>query len=361
MLSAFPQDELPNLSANGLKFTSLFNTSQRDSVSCYRIPALATAPNGDLLAAIDERIPSCGDLRSNPNINIVLRRSMDNGISWTEQVTIVDYPYGQSASDPSFIVDNLSGEIFLFFNYMDVNKEKDVYYLKLIRSRDGGKKWSTPEDITAQITKPEWNHYFKFITSGNGTQTRSGKLLHTLVSLEEGVFVFGSDNHGESWYLIDKPLFPADESRIIELADGSWMVNSRVNGKGYRLIHTSPDEGKTWNAIVDTTLADPGCNAGLIRYSSIADGDDRNRLIFSNLNSGNQRRNLTVKISYDEGKSWSEGKTIYSGSSAYSAICVLPGGEIGLFFEKDEYTDNVFLNFTISWLTEGKDKGIKKM
>lgn len=355
VLNAYPQGAILQQSSNGLIFTSLFNTSQRESVSCYRIPSLATAPNGDLLAAIDERVPSCGDLRSNPDINIVIRRSMDNGVSWTESETIVDFPPGQSASDPSFIVDRFTGEIFLFFNYMDLNSEKNVYYLKLIRSHDQGKTWSAPEDITFEITKAEWHHYFKFITSGNGTQTRSGKLLHTLVSLEKGVFVFGSDNHGESWYLIDKPLFPADESRIVELADGSWMVNSRVNGKGCRVIHTTPDEGKTWFTVADTTLTDPGCNAGLIRYSSIADGDDRNRLIFSNLDTNNQRRNLTVRISYDEGKSWSEGKTIYAGSSAYSVLSVLQDGKIGLFFEKDEYTDNVFTRFSLEWLTDGQD------
>lgn len=69
-----------------------------------------------------------------------------------------------------------------------------------------------------------------------------------------------------------------------------------------------------------------------------------------------KRVNMTVKISYDEGKTWSEGKTIYTGSSAYSSLCVLENGNIGLFFEKDNYNDNVFFSFSIEWLTNGKDK-----
>ena len=62
--------------AKGLKeYQDLFNKSMNDSVSCYRIPAIVTAPNGDLVAAIDERVPSCGDLKWSNDINIVIRRS----------------------------------------------------------------------------------------------------------------------------------------------------------------------------------------------------------------------------------------------------------------------------------------------
>jgi sialidase-1 len=129
---------------------------------------------------------------------------------------------------------------------MDLVNEKDIYYLRVITSSDNGKSWSCPRDITTEITPPEWHNDFKFITSGRGIQTRSGNLLHTLVNLEKGLFLFGSDNHGESWYWMDAPVHPADESKIAELADGTWMINSRVNGAGVRFVHTSADEGKTW-------------------------------------------------------------------------------------------------------------------
>jgi len=328
----------------------------RDSVSCYRIPAIAKAPNGDLIAAIDERVQSCGDLRSNKDINIVVRRSSDNGNSWSEIETVVDYPFGKSVSDPSMIVDRVTGEIFLFFNFMDLDLEKDVYYLKVIKSSDNGKSWNSPVDITSQITKPEWHSNFKFITSGGGIQTSSGKLLSTLVNLEKGLYLFGSNDHGEHWYLIDTPIIPGDESKIVELADGTWMINSRVNGKGIRFVHTSTDEGATWVSRPDSSLIDPGCNAGIIRYTSVKEGADKNRLIFSNAKMKDDRVNMTVRISYDEGKTWSAGKTIYKGSSAYSSLCVLENGDIGLFFEKDNYTENVFVSFSLDWLTDGTDK-----
>jgi sialidase-1 len=354
-LVVYSQNKKMHSAYEALNFKALFNTTMQSDVSCYRIPAIITAPNGDLIAAIDERVPSCGDLKLSKDINIVIRRSDDNGESWTEIETVVDYPLGKSASDPSMIVDNVTETIFLFYNFMDLDNEKDIYYLKVTKSIDNGKTWSSPVDITSQITKPEWHNDFKFITSGRGIQTNNGKLLHTLVDLKNGLHLFGSDDHGENWYLIDTPIIPGDESKIIELADNTWMINSRVNGKGYRFVHTSTDEGATWVSKPDFTLIDPSCNASIIRYTSIEEGADKNRILFSNAKTEDARSNMTIRISYDEGKSWTDGKTIYTGSSAYSSMSILSNGDIGLFFEKDNYQDNVFVRLTLEWLTDGND------
>lgn len=343
--------------AKGLDhYEDLFNASMNDSVSCYRIPAIVTAPNGDVLAAIDERIPSCNDLRGSDDINIVLRRSVDNGKTWSPIETVVDFPLGESASDPSMIVDEMTNEIFLFYNFMNLNTEKDIYYLHVVKSDDNGKTWTKPEDITDQIAKPEWHKDFKFITSGRGIQTRNGKLLHCMVNLNSGLHIFGSDDHGKSWFFINTPIMPADESKIVELEDGRWMVNARANDKkGIRYVHISSDEGKTWTTTPEPQLKDPGCNASIIRYTSIKDGYKKNRLLFANANSVEGRKNLTVRISYDEGKTWSEGKTVYEGSAAYSSLTILDNGVIGVFFEKDEYTENMFARFSLKWLTDNKD------
>jgi len=303
-------------------------------VACYRIPALETAPNGDLIAVCDQRAPSCADLKGNRDINIVMRTSPDDGETWSDMQTIVDYPEGQSASDPSMISDRVTGTVFLFFNYMDHDQDKDVYYLKVTKSLDNGKTWSIPNDITDQITKPDWQGDFKFITSGRGIQTGSGKLLHTLVNLQKGLHLFGSDDHGRSWYLLDVPITPGDESKIIELADGTWMVNSRVNGAGHRYVHLSADQGKTWITHAEAGLADPGCNASLLREGKV--------LFFSKPNNVDQRKNLTLRISTDGGRSWSAGKTVCAGNSAYSSMTFIPGRGIGLLYEKNDYREIVF-------------------
>lgn len=317
----------------------LFAATMKPGIACYRIPALVTAPNGDLIAAIDERMGTCGDLKYNRDINIVIRRSTDHGKTWSAIETVVDYPLGQSASDPSMIVDRVTGDIIMLFNYMDLDKEKDVYYFKIIQSSDNGKTWNIPKDITQAISKPEWKNDFKFITSGRGIQTKSGKLLHTLVHMQRGVYLFESNDHGNTWSLIDTPVKPADESKVIELSNGDWIINSRVNNHGYRVVHTSSDHGKHWTARTDSTLIDPGCNAGLIRHDIAA---NKTILLFSNVASSSSRQNLVLRYSTDDGTQWSSGIKIYPGSAAYSTLTILKSGEIGILYERNDYAEVVF-------------------
>lgn len=349
-LNAFCSISSYTIDSDTVKVTSLFSPPSNQNVGCYRIPVIATAPNGDLIAAIDQRVPSCGDLKWNQDINIVIRRSTDMGKTWSNLETIVDYPFGESASDPSIIVDAMKNTIFLFFNYMNHKSEPNIYYFRVIKSFDNGKTWSTPQDITSQISKPEWTNNFKFITSGNGIQTHSGTLLHTIVNLENGLYVFGSSDHGLTWFLIDTKIFPGDESKIVELPDGKWMINSRVNGLGYRYIHISDNDGKIWTSKVDSSLIDPGCNGSILSYSYFYKGENKNMLVFANPKSSTDRKNLTIRVSKDDGQTWSDGKTIYAGSSAYSSICILKNGEIGLLFEIDDYSDNVFASFSMEYI-----------
>jgi sialidase-1 len=324
--------------------------SGEDGATCYRIPALVTATDGDLILAVDQRVPSCNDLRGNDNINIAVRRSTDNGSTWSPIEIIIDPPTGKSASDPSMIVDLITNEIFLFYNYMDLEEEKNVYYHHVIRSDDNGASWSDPEDITKQISKPGWHHDFKFITSGRGIQTADGTLLHCLVHLEEGVQLFGSRDHGQSWTMIGSAVAPADESKLAQLGDGRWMINSRVRDAGIRYIHISEDQGENWISFADSSLIDPACNASLISYSGLEQGHDKPVLLFSNAADSHQRSNMTIKYSLDGGDSWSAGKTIYSGSSAYSSMTILRNGDIGLAFEKDDYSKIVFTRVPLEWI-----------
>lgn len=354
ILKTFAQTE--GLDQNSQQFITLFDASGQEWSGCYRIPSLIAASNGDLICAVDERVPSCQDLRGNPDINIVSRRSTDNGNTWSKITTVVDYPPGKSASDPSMIVDKETGTIFLFFNFMDLDNAKNVYRLMVMESTDNGISWGAPEDITIQITKPEWKNNFMFVTSGRGIQTRSGKLVHTLVNLEQGLHLFVSDDHGDSWHLLETPVRPSDESRVVERSDGSWMINSRVNNYGARYIHRSSDQGKTWTSRPDSNLSDPGCNAGLVRLTINQDGLEKDCLLFSNANSANERKNLTLSISYDDGQSWPVKKTVYPGSAAYSSLTVLLNGEVGLLFEKDEYSEIVFVRFPGEWLVPGNEK-----
>ena len=331
-----------------LIFENLFDSSLSSEIACYRIPSIITSTNGTLIAAIDERNNSCGDLKWNKNINIVLRKSYDDGKTWTKIERIIDYPIGESASDPSMIVDRQTKDIFLFYNYMNLDKAKDIYRFMVIKSNDNGESWSRPKDITDQITKKDWKNDFMFITSGRGTQSRDGTLLHCLVNLNKGTHVFGSNDHGKNWFLIDYPLKPGDESKIIELSNGDWLVNSRVNLNKFRYSHISKDRGKSWLSFANKDLSDPACNASIINYNTSSE----KLLLFSNAFDSNERKNLSLSISYDQGMRWKNNKTIYKGNSAYSSMTKLKNGDIGLFFEKDNYTKNVFVRVPKKWVLD---------
>jgi sialidase-1 len=118
------------------------------------------------------------------------------------------------------------------------------------------------------------------------------------------------------------------------------MVNSRVNKSGLRYVHKSSDDGVTWESLADSTLIDPSCNAAILKL-------DENTLLFSNANSIQGRVNLTLKKSVDSGKTWDQGKPIYSGGSAYSDMTLISKNQVGIVFEKDNYSKVVFTSVVI--------------
>ena len=329
--------------------------SGADGIKTFRIPALITAMNGDLIACVDARWEGHSDLIHAKNIDIVIRRSTDNGKTWGPMEVVCDFGPGLPASDPSFILDRETGEIFCFYNYMDQNKAHGEFRLYVQSSKDHGKTWGTPRDITDQIAKPEWKKDFKFITSGRGIQRRNGDYLHTLVNLQRGLHLFGSRDRGKTWEFFDVPIKPANESKVIELSDESLMINCRVNRPGYRYLHVGPDANGPWSGSKETGLADPGCNGSIIRYTDVKDGYAKNRLLFSNASSVTGRRNLAVRISYDEGKTWSEGKVIEEEFCAYSSLSILKDGSIGILYEPSGHESVRFARLTLEDLTDGKD------
>lgn len=350
--TVIPEVAAENIRA--LKYDKALFVSGTENTKTFRIPAIITALNGDLIAACDARRRSGADLIGSNDIDIVIKRSSDQGKTWSVMETVCDLGEGYPASDPSFILENSTGEIFCFYNYMDQKKAKRIFRLWYQSSKDHGKSWSKPRDITDDVTPSSWNKDFKFITSGRGIQARSGELLHTIVNLKRGLFLFGSKDYGKSWYLKDTAIKPGDESKVLELNDG-LMINSRVNGSGFRWVHVSLDEGKTWKSHKELQLVDPSCNGSIIRYTSKKDGYSKNRLVFCNANSFKGRKNLSVRLSYDEGKTWTKGKVIYSGASAYSSLTVCKDGSIGVLYEANNYKEIRFAKLTLENLTDGKD------
>ncbi len=353
-ISSLPTPLVAKASCQNYHFTELqdtirkvlFSSAELTGNGCYRIPAITKALNGDLLAIADMRMEHCGDLRSHHDINLVLRRSDDNGLSWGLPQILVDYPEGISASDPSFIVDPVNERIHLFFNKMDHLLAPAIYEHMVMYSDNHGLSWSRPRNISGEIVQPEWRKDFVFITSGNGFCSEDGILFHTLVHVDFGVKVFYSDDMGTTWKTKESVITPADESKIIIFPDGQWWINSRVNGRGFRVVHRSIDEGMTWDSSIDSSMVDPGCNAALLFTK---DGQ-RELLFVVNAYHSFERVNLTLHISDDRGVNWKRHRVINEGKSAYSSMVSQERDMIGILAETGEYQTIEYFRIPLPWI-----------
>jgi len=341
-----------------------------EGVFLYRIPALAVTTKGAILALCDARIERGDDLPN--NIDLVLRRSFDLGETWTPSQKIANFPGMEGAGDASLLVDRETGTIWVFYAYgpegigsreSQPGIDGPTLRLHLIHSNDEGATWSEATDLNPMVKDPAWKAVWP--SPGSGFQARSGRLYFPLTQVSDAVgytrYIY-SDDHGVSWKITVPAGRNTDESMCVELDDGTLMANMR-GSKKQRAVAISNDKGISWEPMsYDKTLIGPNCQASFIRYSSLSNGDDKNRLLFSNPAS-TKRENMTVRLSYDEGKTWPVSKTIYPGLAGYSSLAVLPDGSIGMFYEHGAQHDTdqlTFVRFTMEWLTDGKDKGLKK-
>ena len=219
----------------------------------------------------------------------------------------------------------------------------------MTHSKDEGRTWAAPEEITSAVKPPTWTWYAT--GPGNGIQLRSGRMVIACDHNEAGPddrysHVIYSDDQGRTWKLGGSAGPKCNESAVVERRDGSLLLNMRsYAGKNRRAVSVSRDGGMTWTAPrLDDALIEPVCQASLIRFGRL--------LLFSNPAS-TTRRNMTVKLSRDEGETWPVAKTIYAGPSAYSSLAELPRRTAGLLYERGEksaYDEIVFARIPLEWL-----------
>ena len=344
--------------------------------NCHRIPALTTATNGWIIAAWDGRPDTCQDA---PQANsIVYRISKDGGKSWTPIMTALAGTPGAAKvgySDPSFVVDRTTGTIFLFsVKSYDAGlfqsqlgtdpAARNILHAHVVESHDNGETWTNPRTITDQVTAGHTGEWFtRFASSGEGIQLRygahAGRLIQQYAVANSGstslmaVSVY-SDDHGVTW----KPGAPtegsADENKVAELSDGRLLLNSRTQGTaGQRLEAISYDGGQTWGPFRHNwDLTDPRNNASIVRaYPDAPEGSARARiLLFSNADSSSARANGTIRVSYDDGFTWNEGKVFESGEMAYSTLHPLGDGTWGLLYESGGYKNIEFMRVDAAYL-----------
>ena len=348
----------------------------------YRIPAITTAPNGDLLISYDERPKDNGNGGSdapNPN-HIVQRRSTDGGKTWSAPTYIhqgTETGKKVGYSDPSYVVDHQTGTIFNFHvKSYDQGwggsragtdpEDRNVIHAEVSSSTDNGWTW-THRTITADITKDNpWTA--RFAASGQGIQIQHGAhagrlvqqyTIRTADGTVQAVSVY-SDDHGKTWQAGTPTGTGMDENKVVELSDGSLMLNSRASdGSGFRKVATSTDGGQTWSEPVsETSLPDSVDNAQIIRAFPNAAPDDPRAKVLLLSHSPNprpwSRDRGTISMSCDDGASWATGKVFHEPFVGYTTIAVQSDGSIGLLSEDASdgasYGGIWYRNFTMNWV-----------
>ncbi len=347
--------------------TRLFAPGDYNSKN-YRIPAIITAKDGSLVAMTDKRKNNEADLPQ--DIDVVVRRSTDMGLTWSEPVTVAEGKgYGKGYGDAALVMAKDGTLIATFvggpglWDGTPTNPNRTY----IIKSSDNGVTWSDPKDITDQIygancnneQRKEWGGVF--CASGNGLCTREGRIIFVAAAKEGSLnnYLFYSDDKGDTWHVSSKIMDGGDEAKVVELNNGDLLVS--VRRRGDRPWVLSKDGGKTWTERgAWSDIKDPACNGDMIYYTSTKDGYERNRLLHS-IPYSTSRRDVSVMVSYDEGKTWSTRRQVVAGESAYSSICKLQDGSIGVYVEeKDPTTASgwslYFMRFSLDWLTKGKDQ-----
>jgi sialidase-1 len=315
----------------------------------YRIPSLIVTAKGTVLAFCEGRKRGRSD---SGDIDLLLRRSVDRGRTWGDPKTVWD-DGANTCGNPCAVVDHGTGTIWLLMTHnLGSDTEQQIISgtsqgsrtVWIAQSVDDGVTWSKPIEITRNVKKPDWTWYAT--GPGVGIQTiaiptrggaKAGRLLipcdnvvaHSRVSQSH---VITSDDHGKSWQLGGVVGPGCNESAVVELNQGRLMLNMRSTGTLHRRrVATSDDAGMTWTTPVDEKiLVEPPCQASLIRSPA-----PRCLLMFSNPAS-TRREKLTLRMSPDEGRTWTDGNVLHAGPSAYSCLAVLSDGSIGCLYERGD-------------------------
>ena len=348
----------------------------------YRIPAIITWTNGDILAFADKRYNGAGDL---PNqIEVMVKISTNNGTNWNTEKMITPKSTSKKDGhgDTGVVLDKKTGDILAVVAFGQgflASTPNDPIRIRVIRSKDGGKNWSTPLDITSQIygagcsdiTRRNW--YAAFSTSGNGLQLRNGRIMFVINVRETAAttaasfrnYIMYSDDGGYKWKVSrGSPKNPqgGNEAKVVELnEDGHLLMNIRPNGPQWnRLLARSYDYGETWTeAKVQADLPSAGSNGDMIYYTSTKNGYDRNRIITLVDSKGSYKSKgigpgpgvPVFYVSYDEGNTWQKKQTLYTENAGYSSMTILKDGSIGILAELTRPWNGPiwFLRASVEW------------
>lgn len=335
----------------------------------WRIPAMVVlhhqqgenaSKNGRVVTMADNRFNHNGDL---PNhIDVYERHSDDNGATWSTHKMVVgteaDHALvgGNHGFGDVSLVECASGKIVAIMvggpGYFQSTPSNPIVPT-IITSTDGGDTWSTPRTLTNELYKTTYKEgavQGSFAGSGRGLMLQrqkdkqlNGRIMfamsHRFANNNVQEYIIYSDDEGNTWKFSTQSAYNGgDESKLVELADGTVMISVRQGGqRGY---NKSTDGGVTWGT--QAKWADINGNAcnGDILYVN------KHVMLHSYPNDG-KRKNVTIKASFDGGKSWSNPYVVCAPSSCYSTMDVTKDGDIAIFYEDNACSTGFVLNYVV--------------
>ncbi|MCK3683213.1 sialidase family protein [Maribellus sp. YY47] len=353
----------------------LVRAAGQDSCDTYRIPGLVTTNEGTLIAVYDNRYNNSKDLQE--DIDIGMSRSTDGGQTWEPMKVIMDMgEWGglpqdlNGIGDPSVLYDPVNHTIWVAAVWMhgfDKNQmgwwaskpgmsPEETGQFMLVKSTDDGLTWSEPINITEQIKDPAWQYLLQ--GPGMGITLKDETLVFPAqfkADLGEKAIdghqytphstIIYSKDGGETWTIGTGAKTNTTEAQVVELSDGSLMLNMRddrnrkdkseTNG---RAVAITKDLGKSWeiHPSSNSALQEPNCMASLIAANLELEGETKQVLFFSNPNNKNQRTNMTIKASLDEGMTWPEAYQLElneAGGFGYSCMTMVNENTVGILYE----------------------------
>lgn len=360
--------EISDVTINGNVIDFNYNSGKRrvgyglknhndDGVFAYRIPGLETTKSGRLVAIYDIRYDNAGDLQG--NIDVGMSFSDDNGESWSKMKPILDFgEYGglpnalNGVGDAAILYDSSQNRLWVAALWVHGLQGKGAWHnsksgldpkltgqLVLTYSDDEGESWSKPINITKDVKDKSWRLFFN--GPGKGIVMKNGTLVFACQHIDkDGIPYSGilfSEDKGQTWNVSHTNYSNTTEAQVVEIKTNVLMLNMRDNRGNSRAIYTTNDLGKSWakHPSSNKLLDDPVCMASLIKIEANNNILGKDILLFSNPNSTKDRRNITIKISYDNGNSWSP-KTILLDSEfgwGYSCLTQIDKSTIGILYE----------------------------
>jgi sialidase-1 len=357
------------------RVAKVLRSQGQDNCNTYRIPGLVTTNKGTLIAVFDNRYNNSKDLQE--DIDIGMSRSTNSGQSWEPMKVIMDMgEYGgrsqrlNGIGDPCVLYDHLTHTIWVAALWMSgANFDQALWWASkpgmkpeetgqfmLVKSTDDGLTWSQPINITGQIKDPGWQLLLQ--GPGRGVTLKDGTLVFPAQykadigtkALDGGQYtchstIVYSKDQGQTWAIGTGAKTNTTEAQVVELGDGSLMLNMRddrnrsekgnTNG---RAVATTTDLGKTWNIhpSSNSALPESNCMASLIAADVTLNGQKQQVLFFSNPNSKTERSHMTIKASLDEGMTWPEmyHQELHSGSGyGYSCMTMVDKNTVGILYE----------------------------